>query len=245
MSAKIDTFMELLNFFTSDFLYDLARGPMVWISFIIFLIGSIYRTIRFISFTRKKEFPQLFKAPKKKAPKKKAPPKVIDDVVPPPINTFKFTVFGRHPVVLTVSVVFHLILFIAPIFLLAHNILFDEAIGISLCSFPEKITDYMTIIFLVCALFFLLRRIFVSQVRAISSFYDYIILFITVAPFATGLLAYYQIFDYKAVIILHMLAGELMLIAAPFTKIFHMVFFFFGRFVLVNEHTIGRGSRTW
>ena len=42
-----------------------------------------------------------------------------------------------------------------------------------------------------------------------------------------------------------MLTGELMLIAIPFTKIYHMVFFFIGRFVLIHQHTLGKGSRTW
>ncbi len=231
--------MEILNLITSDLLYDLARGPLVWISFLILILGTIYRTVKLFSFTRKKKNAWPVSLPKKKAPDGDT------DKSAPLIPKWKFTVFGAHPVMISVSTVFHVILFIAPIFLLAHNIMLDEAVGFSLCSFPEKVTDYMTIVFLVCGLFFLLRRIFIARVRAISSVYDYIIWCITVAPFLTGFLSYYQVFDYKTMIILHMLSGELMLAAAPFTKIFHMVFFFFGRFVLVTQHTIGKGSRTW
>jgi hypothetical protein len=45
--------------------------------------------------------------------------------------------------------------------------------------------------------------------------------------------------------ILHMLFGELMLITIPFTKLIHMIFFFLNRFLIVNEHTLGKGSRVY
>ncbi len=232
--------METLNLCTLNFWYDLSRGPLVWISFVVLILGCIYRTITFLSITRKKDNTYLTTAQKKKI-SKQSEGKGFFQILGP----LKFTVLGLHPVVIIVSTIFHLILFITPIFLLAHNMLLDESIGVSLVSFSEKITDYMTIIFLAGALFFLIRRILIPRVRAITSFYDYSILFITVAPFLTGFLAYYQIFDYKLIVTLHMLSGELMLVAAPFTKIFHMVFFFFGRFIFANEHTLLKGSRTW
>jgi nitrate reductase gamma subunit len=48
------------------------------------------------------------------------------------------------------------------------------------------------------------------------------------------------------VILLHMLAGEIMLMAIPFTKLVHMPFFFINRFLLVHENTFGAGgSRIW
>jgi hypothetical protein len=65
-------------------------------------------------------------------------------------------------------------------------------------------------------------------------------------PFLSGFLAYHQIFDYPTMIMIHMLSGELMLMAIPFTKLSHMIFFFFNRFYVVNEHTLGgRGKRVW
>jgi nitrate reductase gamma subunit len=168
----------------------------------------------------------------------------LDDL-PELIEKLKLTVLGTSPVTIIVSFIFHCCLIIVPLFLLAHNILIEDAIGFSLFSFSEKTTDGLTVVFLLCGLYFLTRRLFLPRVRAITTFYDFVILSITVAPFLTGFLAYYQLFDYRTIIILHMLAGELMLVAIPFTKVFHMIFFFVGRFVLVNQHTIGRGSRTW
>lgn len=235
--------MEISNILTADFIYNLARGPLVWISLLICIIGSVARTLQLISYTRVKEIDTKadFSSIGKKPPAKKFSVKDI----PGHIAALKNTILAISPVTILVSLCFHLCLIIVPVFLLAHNMLIDDAIGFSLFSFSETFSDVFTIVFLICGLFFLFRRIFLARVRAITTLYDYVVLLITVAPFLTGFLAYYQIFDYKTVIILHMLAGELMLIAIPFTKIFHMFFFFVGRFMLVNQHTIGNGSRTW
>jgi nitrate reductase gamma subunit len=97
----------------------------------------------------------------------------------------------------------------------------------------------------ICVAFFIIRRLFLARVRAISTIYDYIVLLIAVAPFLTGYLAYHQWFDYHTVIILHILSGELMLITIPFTKLGHMLFFFLYRFLIGSEYSFTRGSRTW
>jgi nitrate reductase gamma subunit len=104
----------------------------------------------------------------------------------------------------------------------------------------------LTILVIAGGVFFLLRRIFLARVRAISTVYDYVVLLIATTPFITGFLAYHHFFDYDTVILLHILAGEIMLMAVPFTKLVHMPYFFINRFVLVHENTLGAGgSRTW
>ena len=161
------------------------------------------------------------------------------------VAAMKHTVLAKNPVTIILSSMFHVCLFAAPLFLLAHNMMIKRFMGVSLFSFSEQATNILTIIFLVCASYFLARRVFSSRVRAVTSFGDYLILAVTALPFLTGLLAYYQIYDYRLMIVLHMLSGELMLVAAPFTKIFHMVFFFVARFMIIGQHTLGKGSRVW
>ena len=100
----------------------------------------------------------------------------------------------------------------------------DQSWGCSLWSLHESLTDGLTIVVLICVAFFMMRRIFLARVRAITSFYDYVVLLIAAGPFLTGVLAYHQWFDYPVVMILHILAGELMLITIPFTKLGHMLF---------------------
>ena len=235
--------MELSSIFSTDAIYNLARGPFVWISLMICIVGTIVRTIQFILLTNaNKSNIRIQKIPTLK--QKFARKSTLNHILRF-FSNLKLTILGNSPITILVSCIFHLCLIITPIFLLAHNILIKESIGFSLFSFSERITNGLTFIFLICASYFLIRRILLPRLRAITSFCDYMILLITAAPFLTGCLAYYQVFDYKTFIILHMLTGELLLIAIPFTKIYHMVFFFIGRFVLINQHTLGRGSRTW
>jgi nitrate reductase gamma subunit len=222
-------------------LYELARGPLVWISALIFVCGIAVRALQLFSLTRRKD--RLF-CPAR--PASTAPPaatgeeKKINLIV-----SFQNTLLGKSPVMAIVSVVFHGILFIAPLLALGHSLLIYESWGISFPSLPDRLIDVLTIILLACAFFFLMRRMVIPRVQSISTAYDYLVLFLTAAPFLTGFFAYHQWFDYKTVITLHMLAGEAMLIAIPFSKIGHMVFFFFVRMLMGGEYGFWRGNRTW
>lgn len=235
--------MELSAILSDDVIYNLARGPFVWISLSVCIVGTILRTIHFISLTKVEK--RNIRIQRIGSIKQKSPRNFSLKDLARFFSNLKLTIIGTSPTTIVVSCIFHLFLIITPIFLLAHNILIEEAIGFSLFSFSERFTNGLTFIFLICAAYFLIRRIFLPRLRVISSAYDYVILLISTAPFLTGCLAYYQAFDYKSFIILHMLTGELMLMAIPFTKIYHMVFFFVGRFVLINQNTLGKGSRAW
>jgi len=103
----------------------------------------------------------------------------------------------------------------------------------------------MTMIVLVCGLVFFMRRLLLRRVRIISTGYDFILLFVAIAPFLTGFLAYHHVFNYNMMIILHILSGELILVMIPFSKFFHMVFFFISRFMIISEHSLGNPKRSW
>ncbi len=223
-------------------MFEFIRGPMIGISFLIFIIGLIYQAFRFFALTRKKELiflPVPFNPDK--PPKKEWFQRIA--------NRFdslrKTTVWRTHPMMILITSIFHVSLFVTPLFLLGHNILLDEAWGMHLFSFSESFSDALTWIVLACGAIFLSRRIFLRRVRVITTLYDYIILLITLAPFLTGTFAYHQWFHYQTVILLHIVAGEVMLITMPFTKLGHMLFFFFYRFFIGSEYSFSRGTRTW
>jgi nitrate reductase gamma subunit len=155
------------------------------------------------------------------------------------------TLWETDPLITIVTSVFHVLLILVPIFLLGHNILLDQSGGLSLWSLPESITDILTIVVLICVAFFLGRRLFLSRVRVITTIYDYLILVIAAAPVLTGYFAYHQWFNYDTVMTVHILAGEVMLITIPFTKLGHMLFFFLYRFFIGNEYSFAKGARTW
>ena len=218
-------------------MYELARGPLMWIAAIVFIGGVGYRVVELFRLTKKKE-------------RDYCPAKGIREDSPEerklkPIIFLQNSLLGQYPVMAVVSLVFHICLFAVPVLTHAHNLLWRESWGISFFSLPDGLIDVMTVIVLLGALFFFIRRLVVPRVRAISTLNDHLVLFVTAAPFLTGFMAYHQWADYRTIITLHILAGQLMLIAIPFTKLGHMVFFFFARTLFGSEFSLWRGSRTW
>ncbi len=224
-------------------MFDFISGPLVWISFATFLLGSLFQILRFFLLSEKKEVvrPNLPPLPEQEESNGFS------------LKTFKqriallkaTSILGFGPFLAFVSLLFHLLLFAVPIFLLAHNILLQQALGISFFSFSEKTSDILTVFLIACVLVFLVRRLLIARVRSITSPYDYFILALASTPIITGFLAYHQIYNYKTVIIIHILSAELMLIAIPFTKLVHMVFFFLNRLFIESEYSLGPGNRTW
>ena len=224
-------------------MYDFIRGPLVWVAFLVFILGTVYQVYRFYRLSRPQERYRVrvpFGKPPKDPDEKPAEPELTW------AQKMRLSVVGVNPVMVSITTIFHLALVLTPFFVLGHNVLLDLAWQASLPSLPEAVTDGLTVLVIAGGAFFLLRRLFYTRVRAISTAYDYIVLLIATAPFITGFMAYHHLGDYDTVILLHILAGEIMLMAVPFTKLVHMPYFFINRFVLVHENTLGAGgSRAW
>jgi len=223
-------------------MYAFINGPLLWCAFIVFGVGIACRTYQLFWLTRAAER-RLFTAQpcspeqlSRRSPEERR----LDRLV-----AFQQSMLGTHPVMAVTTCVFHASLFIVPVFLAAHNVLLYEAWGVALLSLPDRIADLLTMVLLGCALFFFVRRLTVPRVRSISCLSDYVLLLMVAAPFLTGMLAYRQWLDYRTVLTMHVLSGELMLVAIPFTRIGHMVFFFFVRMLIGSEYSFGRGRRTW
>ena len=149
------------------------------------------------------------------------------------------------PVTAWLTVAYHIIIVLAVCFTQGHNVLLDLSWGFSFPSLPEKAMDLLTIFMMAVSLYYLLRRAFSAKLNFPHIFRDYLAILATALPFVTGFIAYHQWFDYRTVIICHMLSGQLMLIALLYTKLGHIIFFFFGRIFLHGELNLARGSRAW
>ena len=217
---------------------DFIRGQLISIAFVIFILGLIFQLFQFFKLTKKKEWvypPSPITSEKKTA----------GQWVAFCLASLNGTLWKTDPLMMMLTSVFHVFLISVPIFLLGHNIVLDQSWGLSLWSLPESITDILTVVVVICAAFFLARRLFLARVRAITTPYDYVILLIAAAPFLTGYFAYHQWFNYDTVMTLHILAGEVMLMTIPFTKLGHMLFFFLYRFLIGGEYSFAKGARAW
>jgi nitrate reductase gamma subunit len=216
-------------------LYRWATGPLVWAAFIIFLGGSIFRLIELVRMARQKE-PFIFSYMSLRYGLRS----ILHWATP-----FGTANWRRHPWLTVVTFAFHICLVLTPIFLLAHIVLVDEAWNLSWWSFPDSLAVGTTLVVIAGGLFFLIRRRVVPEVAYVTSASDYAILLLTVAPFVTGLIAYFQWFDVRLFTLLHVLTGEAMLIAIPFTRIRHMLFAPLTRAYMGSEFGGVRHARDW
>ena len=151
----------------------------------------------------------------------------------------------NQPVFTLVFFLFHICLLGVPLFLLAHNTLWDAAFGFSLWSMSEGVADVLTVVLMLTVVFLFLRRLIRPEVRILTTAWDYSLLLLTLLPFLTGFLAYHQWGPYQTMLILHILFAELLLIVIPFSKLGHVILFFFSRAFIGFEMGGRRGARSW
>ncbi len=162
----------MYDFIKDPTLYNLVRGPLVWIAFIVFIGGSIYRLYSFINLAKKDKTIMPFISLKYTLRS------LFHWLIP-----FTSVNWRRRPVITIVTFLFHIGLVFTPIFLLSHNILWRESWGITWWTIPEGLADIITLVVIFCCVFFFLRRIFAPEVKFVTFCFDYLILFISFAPF--------------------------------------------------------------
>jgi nitrate reductase gamma subunit len=237
------------NFFVNTILpdlYSILRGPALVVSLIIFATGCLYRVIQFACLTRKIKIEY-----------RQAATPVIDNrsilfhgkYFRKIFIRLKFrlqkTIFGSNPVMGAISLVFHILLFVTPVFLSAHNILAEQYIGISLFSLPDRLMDMFTVFLIIICSFFFMRRLLVPRVRALTTISDYFALILVMMPFISAFASYHQFFDYRTSLFIHIISGELALVAVPFTSLGHMPFLIFSRLFIGGEYNRKSGNRAW
>jgi nitrate reductase gamma subunit len=226
-------------------LYAFLIGPGLLLSILVFAAGCIFRIAQFKRWTREIRKSAI------------AIPAVDDkSVLFEGKSAFgkyllklklkiRTTIFSSNPVMGILSLVFHVLLFIIPVFLPAHNILAGHYLGVSIPSIPESVMDKFTMLLMAFGLFFLLRRIIIPRVRVLTTLRDYFVLIIVIAPFISGFNAYHQFSDYRSTLLAHIIISEIAIMAVPFTSLGHMPFLIFSRFFISSEYSWKPGNRSW
>ncbi|MBU2645290.1 hypothetical protein KKI24_11315 [bacterium] len=217
-------------------MYEFVTGPLAWLAFGVFFIGLTVRIILYIRGLDWKMDRVTYRVNTSYGIRG-AIRSVVSWLIPFGTGGWK-----THPVFTVITFGFHLSLLISAIFLPAHNFILKRKWGVSLFTIPEAVGDMMAILVMIAVVMFIVRRLVLPEVRILTTAYDYLILAIAVAPFITGFIAYHQIFEYKLWLILHILSGEILLIAIPFTKLSHFVLFFMSRIQIGMDFGIKRGG---
>lgn len=188
---------------------EFLLGPLLWITFSIVIIGILSRIFfflfsifsshkykdlgwRFILTTVGRLFVPLHKAVLKK------------------------------PIYTVLRYIFHICMILVPVGLSGHIVLWESSsIELSLPALPDAPAEWMTIIFIILAVVFLVRRIIFPGIRRQSSAFDYIFIIICLLPFLSGYFLAHGTLDGIAffadnMLSIHILSGCVMMVTVVF-----------------------------
>ncbi len=215
--------------------YNIATGPLAWAAWLIFIGGSVWRIASMIALARKKEmavvaymsFGHAFRS-------------IGRWLVP-----FATLGWRANPLLTATTFVFHVSLLLLALFAPGHAVMWDYLFGVSVWSLPEGAADALTLAAVACCLVFFGRRFLVPAVRYVTTTHDWAVLALVALPFISGFLAKMQLGDALLMSLIHVLSGEAVLVALPFTRLSHALFAPFTRAYMGSEFGGVRHCPDW
>lgn len=145
----------------------------------------------------------------------------------------------RAPLTYLGGYVFHLGMAVAVFFFVPHIQLFHDLLGWQWPGLPNLFIDIATVAALLAMLALAASRLANPVKRLLSGFGDWLAWGLSFLPLATGFAAFHHLIEnYSLMLALHLLAAELLLVALPFTKLFHVFSLFLARWY--NGEIAGR-----
>lgn len=217
-------------------MYPIITGPVAWLAFGIFFIGCVLRGVQYVRGLHWQADRVAYREHYQHGIKG-ALRSIFFWLLP--FGTRSWRVNARFTVIFFA---FHIGLIVTPVFLQAHHIILKQRWGFGFWTISDATADILTMVTITAAGLIILRRLALPEVRILTTAYDYLVLLIAVAPFITGFFAYHQVAGPRFWMIAHILSGEIMLVAIPFTKLSHFVLFFMSRAQLGMDYGIKRGG---
>ena len=146
----------------------------------------------------------------------------------------------------TVSFIFHSAAILVSVFLIDHIALWESYLDVNLPSIGRALADILTLITIGCILILIACRIFVRRQREMSKKSDFILLIMVLLPFLFGFFAGHPAcnpFPWNTAMLLHLLSAEALFIVIPFTKLSHIVLYFFDRAQYNSRNNLQKHGR--
>jgi len=215
-------------------MYDFVSGPLVWIGLCGFIAGSLYKLISMGLLAKQEKIVYPTMSAKHGARS------VLHWIIP-----FGSRNMRLRPAFTVISFGFHICLLATPLFAMGHAVLWQQAWGVSWWSLPPGLLDLSTLVVILACIFFAVRRLAAPEVRNVSDWSDFALVLLVVSPFLTGFIAHMQWLPAKIIVTLHIICGVLWLLAIPFTRLAHMIWFLFARAFMGSEFGKVRHARDW
>ena len=124
------------------------------------------------------------------------------------------------------SVLFHVAILIVPVFLAGHIALWTRTFGVRWPAVPNWAADVLTVVAVVTAVALVVQRAAARATRVLSRFQDFALPLVIAVPFASGFFVMHPAanpFSYEAMLLVHVLSANLVLVLIPITKLSHVV----------------------
>jgi len=188
-----------------------VRGPAFDIATIILCAGIVVRLLEIFLMGRKPNFAE---------PRGSAMAGGLGTVFRrtlPDAGTLK-----RSSFTIITGWVFHIGLFVIIFLFVPHILVFERALGIGWPGLPSNIVDAVTVVTIIALLAVLIHRLRDPVLRLLSEFNDYLVWAVTTLPVITGWLAFHRVGAAPPALIgIHILSVELLMVLFPFTKLSH------------------------
>jgi nitrate reductase gamma subunit len=132
----------------------------------------------------------------------------------------------QRPIYSALSFLFHVGMIVTPIFLASHILLWRNAVGFGWPALPQELANWLALLAIFTGTGIFLGRVLHSGARGLSHFQDFVWPLLIMAPFVTGYIASNALISprtYQEMMLIHIYAGDLILLMIPFTKLAHCV----------------------
>ena len=200
---------------------DFARGPLFAFTFLVMILGLLRHVII-----------QVFSLVTGKGRRLRSAPwrRIMADAVSwviPIRHLTKGTIIFS-----SISFLFHIGILAVPLFLADHIVLWENWLKVDLPALGRGLADFLTLFTIAAIVVLLGFRTFGGRQRAMSRRIDYVLLVMILLPFVSGYCAGHagvNPFSWETTMLIHLLSAEALFVVVPFTKLAHIVLFFFDR----------------
>lgn len=215
---------------------EFAKGPLFAVTFLIMILGLARQVVLQAYFLGVRKGRRLKQVPWRSVAR----------------DALSWAVPARHiepgnRIFSLASYVMHIGILVVPLFLLDHVILWQGFLGLRLPAIGKGTADTLTLLTIGCVVLLLAFRTLSTRHRLVSRGSDYLLLALILVPFLSGYLASHpgaNPLPWHVMMLIHLLSSELLFVLMPFTKLAHVVLFFFDRISAVHwQLRPGAGDR--
>jgi nitrate reductase gamma subunit len=205
-------------------LLDFARGPGMKWALVIFLVGVAWRLVGSFLLARSRDLSK----PKGTAYAKAGVRSMIMRSIPP--HELEKNITFQH----LTGYAWHLGFFATLLLFGPHVPFFQQFLGFGWPTLPNIVVLVIGAFTLAILIALVVRRIIHPVMRQISTFDDWLSVFLVIIPLVTGFLSYSHVAiggaRYETMLAAHILSIEALLVYFPFGKLMHLFYAFPSRY---------------